>query len=178
METNQGYRIMERFPVGEQGFVLGHNPNAPNPYVTWQYRTDAPGHYFWGHYHNEKEAAYIDYHSRIDNEISTLSELTGKPPLLPEYCLTLYPDGELVSIRRGEHGFLGSSWNRVNDPGRNRRTAEYMNTRWGVSKAQEAAMLAGSMFGWDCPAANPRMYDAKGNMCISGKNRDTQEMER
>ena len=56
MQINQGYRIIERFPHrGEKGFVLGCNPDAPNPYVTRQYRADDPEHYFWGHYHNEKK---------------------------------------------------------------------------------------------------------------------------
>ena len=32
------------------GFVLGENPKAPNPYVTWQFN-EQDGHrdYFWGH---------------------------------------------------------------------------------------------------------------------------------
>lgn len=48
-ENNQGYNIIERFHIGAQGFVLGENPNAPQPYVTWQCRTDVPNHFFWGH---------------------------------------------------------------------------------------------------------------------------------
>lgn len=32
----------------------------------------------------------------------------------------------------------------------------------GVTKAQSAAMMAGSMFSWDAPAADPKNYDENG----------------
>ena len=31
-----------------------------------------------------------------------------------------------------------------------------------MTKAQTAAMLAGSMFGWEAPAADPKNYDEQG----------------
>jgi len=40
--------------------------------------------------------------------------------------------------------------------------AEMLNDAMGVTKAQAAAMAAGSMFGWDAPAADPANYDEKG----------------
>lgn len=91
MQINQGYRIIERFPIGGKGFVLGYNPDAPNPYVTWQYRADDPEHYFWGHYHNEKEAAYQDYLDRIEQEAEQYQTITGSPFSLPKLCLTIQP---------------------------------------------------------------------------------------
>ena len=37
-----------------------------------------------------------------------------------------------------------------------------LNQKAGVSKAQASAMKAGSLFGWHCPAADPRNYDERG----------------
>ena len=36
------------------------------------------------------------------------------------------------------------------------------NGQLGVSRAQAAAMLAGAMFGWEVPAADPKNYDKEG----------------
>lgn len=68
-EINQGYEIKERFVVGSTGIALGFNPNAPAPYVTWNYRGEAPMHFFWGHYFADKQSAYDDYERRIESEI-------------------------------------------------------------------------------------------------------------
>lgn len=38
-----------------------------------------------------------------------------------------------------------------------------MNLGAGVTRPQAEAMINGSMFGWDTPAADPDNYDAKGN---------------
>ncbi len=120
-EINAGYEIIERFPVGEQGFAIGHSETAPAPYVTWQYRTADPAHFFWGHYLNSKEAAYEDYRGRINAEIEYIAERTHKPPLLPLFCYSLMPSsGELIRIERGCKGYEQVPYGSTGDPASNR----------------------------------------------------------
>lgn len=33
--SNGGYEIIESCTIGSNELVIGHNPNAPNPYVCW-----------------------------------------------------------------------------------------------------------------------------------------------
>jgi hypothetical protein len=41
-----------------------------------------------------------------------------------------------------------------------------MNEAMGVTRQQEAAMLAGSLLGWDSPAAKPWSYDETGKPIV------------
>ena len=60
METriNAGYAIVSDIVVGEFEFVLGHNPKAPSPFVTWEY--SPRGGYYWGHYFEDENDAVFD----------------------------------------------------------------------------------------------------------------------
>ncbi len=78
---------------------------------------------------------------------------------LPELCFsTLASTGALICIKRGESGYYPSDWD-TGDPARNKELADYNNQRLGVTAAQRLAMEAGSMHGWDCPAADPKTYE-------------------
>ena len=80
---------------------------------------------------------------------------------LPPNCLSILPSsGELIIITRGEKGYLLSDMQIKGKS--NQEVAEIANHAAGVTKAQEAAMLAGSMFGWQTPAADPKNYDEQG----------------
>ena len=123
--------------------------------------------------HLDRLARYVDdnhveingsfYHIREFAE--WMEQINGKViPLrssLPEKCFSITPaTDKIVIIVKGE-----TVQHPVYIPieGRTAResvTAE--NQIIGVTRAQEAAMLAGSLFGWDTPAADPKNYDEQG----------------
>ncbi|NBI65954.1 DUF4314 domain-containing protein [Pseudoflavonifractor sp. 60] len=87
---------------------------------------------------------------------------------LPDMCWSTLPsDGTLICIQRGQNSYqiLAES---SKDPDQNRHMANYHNKARGVSKAQEQAMLNGSLFGWSCPAADPRNYSEQGSPQMGG----------
>ena len=78
---------------------------------------------------------------------------------LPHMCWSVLPgEGKLICIKRGESGYFPSMWDTGN-PERNRNIADNNNRQRGISPAQEEAMLAGSMFGWDSPGTDPTLYE-------------------
>lgn len=83
---------------------------------------------------------------------------------LPNSCFSILPDSDdLIVIQQGETGYTLAPHMKPADIS-NREFADMKNRLSGVSKAQEAAMLAGSMFGWQLPSADPKNYDAQGHL--------------
>lgn len=81
---------------------------------------------------------------------------------LPEHCYAVLPSsGQLIEVRRGEMGYYPCAYS-TGDRAYNQVLANHLNAHEGVTKAQAAAMLAGSMFGWKVPAADPSCYDLDG----------------
>lgn len=91
---------------------------------------------------------------------------------LPEQCFSVLPStGELVLLTKGERGYTPCYDFSTGDRQQNLIFMEDRNMKNHVSKAQAAAMLGGSMFGWDCPAADPKSYDEQGQP-IKPRHRD------
>lgn len=132
----------------------------------------------------EQSCRYIDeYHLEVGRNLYHICEFAErmersgntyapKETPLPRECLTtLATTGELVKIDRYRMGYTIRSVQKT--PEENRETADRYNEHYGVTKAQEAAMAAGSMFGWDTPSAKPKSYDENGVLIKQkSKNKD------
>lgn len=90
---------------------------------------------------------------------------------LPEVCYSILPStGDVIIIKHGESGYYRCEYS-TEDKAFNREFANDRNAKLGVSKAQVEAMLAGSMYGWDVPAADPKSYDVNGTLLRNTKDR-------
>jgi len=102
-----------------------------------------------------------DVYSYAFDNCYLLPELAGKHEL-PEMCYSTLPSsGELILISRSKNGYSPCDFSK-SDPEANRLFADTSNKIFSITRAQEAAMLAGSLFGWNVPAAKPWNYDQNG----------------
>lgn len=73
---------------------------------------------------------------------------------LPDFCFSndnVYTD-KIIIVKYGEKGYYKTDF--TGD------SMEY-NKKIGVSEAVRMAMVCGSMFGWDVPGVNPKVYDER-----------------
>lgn len=90
---------------------------------------------------------------------------------LPERCFGyLKATGEIVVLQKGQKGFAPTGKYAENETPQ--ECVDSLNAAMDVTKAQAAAMMAGSMFGWDAPAADPANYDDQGIPIRPGRKQD------
>ena len=117
---------------------------------------------------------YIDnYHTEVGRNLFHICEFAERmeqggctyapmEPPLPPMCYSILPStGEVIQIDRWQKGYTAT---RFNDGNRveNEAIKDKFNEKLGVTKAQEQAMLAGSMIRWDSIAAKSKSYDENG----------------
>ncbi len=147
---DSGYKELFRLPDGEQ-ITITHADGSKADYAC-RYIDEA--HVEVGHnlYH------ICEFAERMERSGTTYAP---KEPPLPKRCFSILPSGtEMVILTRYERGYRPAKA-RPKDVSL-REGVNALNEAMGVTKAQEAAMLAGSMFGWDTPASKPKNYDENG----------------
>jgi hypothetical protein len=109
---------------------------------------------------NPHQGTYDIYCFAYDNRY-LLPERAGQHAL-PNYCFSVLPSsGEMIRIQQGESGYHVCNSAEMS-PDKVRFKVDDENGLRHITRAQEEAMLAGSMFGWDTPAAKPWNYDKNG----------------
>ncbi len=124
---------------------------------------------------------YIDEtHVQVDKTIYHICEfaelmarqanmITSLRASLPDKCYGyLRSTGDIVIIRRGIDGYFPTDM-RISDIESAKTIVREYNEALGVSKAQEEAMMAGSMFGWHVSGADPANYDENGTYQMPSK---------
>lgn len=87
-----------------------------------------------------------------------------RPPQLPDRCFAQLPStGEVIIIDKNLKGYQPAPAYTTGDREKNFRIVAHENDRLGVSAREAAAMLVGSMFGYEVPGADPLNYDCYGD---------------
>lgn len=126
---------------------------------------------------------YIDdYHVEVGKNLYHICEFAERTeacgakviPLrsdLPEQCYaSLGTTPEVVIIKKGTDGYFKTDI-LCQSTEEAKQLADEYNGKLGVTKAQAEAMKAGSMFGWDTPAADPKSYNENGVLLRNPKDR-------
>ena len=96
---------------------------------------------------------------------------------LPEKCFVYVESTDAIGIvRRGESGYIPTGQRPIGVS--MREGVDVLNETLGVTKAQAAAMNAGSLFGWNIPAADPANYDSDGRPLKLRKERTMNKIRR
>lgn len=127
----------------------------------------------------DRTVRYIDdYHMELDGgvggnlyhicEFAERMEANGCQQIiplrksLPDQCYSMLLDtGKIVILKKGETGYYPTDIPFASKE-EAREIVDYQNSKLGVTRAQEEAMKAGSMFGFAVPAADPKNYNENG----------------
>lgn len=148
---DSSYKELFRIPDGESIVVTGSDGKTesyPCRYID-EYHTEVGRNLFH----------ICEFAERMEQSGRTYAP---KEPPLPPMCYSTLPStGEVIKIDRWQKGYTATKFT---DGSREENAAikDQLNAKLGVTKAQEQAMLAGSMFRWDCVAAKPKSYDENG----------------
>lgn len=132
----------------------------------------------------DRTCRYIDdYHFESTNRVFHIHEFAdcgerfGWHEVIPlraslpdKYYFFLQTENKIGIVNKGEQGYTEYKFSK-GTPEENRWLADEMNKKLGITKAQAEAMVAGSMFGWHTPAADPKNYDENGK-AIKPKHKD------
>lgn len=81
----QGYKIIERKRAGDTMVVVGHNPKAATPYVTWKaYAHSNFSSFEHGNYFSELKGAMIDFYHRLAEIWEYYTPEQTQPPKKPK----------------------------------------------------------------------------------------------
>ena len=77
----EGYTIIKRERAGETMIVIGHNPKAMQPYVTWKaYKFSKFESFNYGHYFSTRKDAMVDFHERLAEVWEYFTPTQAEPP--------------------------------------------------------------------------------------------------
>lgn len=107
MKENAGYTIRRSILFDNAcGVVLGENPRAPAPFVTWRFN-EQDGHrdYFWGHYHTDLKQAEADLSARAgDYQRQYRVRLVEDTGLLPKQSTIAQQMKEAAKLAEADQG--------------------------------------------------------------------------
>ncbi len=134
-------------------------------YPTWGFRILTQDYAFYLRCMPDAVRDYNFYCYAYDKHL-LMSKLAADRGL-PRFCYSYLPTTqEEIRIDFATSGY--TSYRKLKSD----RDVKEINREIAVTPAQAAAMLAGSMFGWDVPGADPKSYDEYGRLKPPAKKKD------
>ncbi len=130
---------------------------------------------------------YIDeYHTEVGDHLyhicqfAEIMEKNGNSVIpmrssLPEQCYIFVESKNIIAIvKKGCEGYYPTDLG-TDDAEKNKELVKLMNTKNNILPNQVEAMMAGSLFGWNVPGANPKNYNVHGVPIKPDKRLDSRD---